>query len=220
MAPEFFLQKTIKQRKCVDKIYFIKYNIEKYKENLRRIYIMSIYDYSVTKADGKEFSLKAYEGKVVLIVNTATGCGFTPQYKDIEDMYELFHAQGFEVLDIPCNQFAGQTPGTDEEIHEFCQLHYNTQFDQMKKSDVNGENALPLYGYLKSQKGFEGFGRGPKALAMGAMLKKIDKDYKNNPEIKWNFTKFVIDREGNVVARFEPTASMKEVSACVQKYLK
>ncbi len=180
---------------------------------------MGFYDYSVKDAQGNDFSLDSYKGKVVLVVNTATGCGFTPHYKDIEDMYERFHEQGFEVLDIPCNQFAGQTPGTDEEIHEFCTLHYNTKFPQMKKSDVNGEGQLPLYEYLKSQKGFEGFGKGPKALAMSVMLKKIDKDYKNNPDIKWNFTKFVVDRDGNVVARFEPTEDMKNVAACVEKLI-
>ncbi len=150
---------------------------------------MGFYDYTVTDAQGNDFKLDAYKGKVVLVVNTATGCGFTPHYKDIEAMYERFHDNGFEVLDIPCNQFAGQTPGTDEEIHEFCQLHYNTKFPQMKKSDVNGENQLPVYKFLKEQKGFEGFGKGPAALAMGVMLKKIDKDYKNNSDIKWNFKK-------------------------------
>ena len=118
-------------------------------------------------------------------------------------------------MDVPCNQFMGQTPGTDEEIHEFCTLKYNTQFPQMKKSDVNGENAIPLFTYLKGEKGFDGFGKGPAALAMGAMLKKIDKNYKENPDIKWNFTKFIIDRDGNVVARFEPTADMKKVEECV-----
>ncbi|MBO5552142.1 MAG: redoxin domain-containing protein [Lachnospiraceae bacterium] len=176
---------------------------------------MGFYDYSVTAPDGKEISMKEFEGKVVLVVNTATGCGFTPHYKDIESMYEKYHEQGFEVVDIPCNQFAGQTPGTDEEIHEFCTLKYKTQFPQMKKSDVNGENALPLFGFLKEQKGFEGFGKGPKAIAMNVMLKKIDPDYENNPDIKWNFTKFVIDRKGNVAARFEPTAKMSEVDDCV-----
>lgn len=154
-----------------------------------------------------------------MIVNTATGCGFTPQYKDIESMYEKYHDEGLEILDIPCNQFAGQTPGTDDEIHEFCTLHFNTMFPQMKKSDVNGDNELPLYTFLKSQKGFEGFGKGPTALAMGVMLKKIDKDYKNNPNIKWNFTKFIVDRSGNVVARFEPTAKMETVEACVKALL-
>ena len=180
---------------------------------------MSIYDYSVPTPKNGEISLKDYEGKVMLIVNTATGCGFTPHYKDLEAMYEKFHDKGLEIIDIPCNQFAGQTPGTDEEIHQFCQLKYNTQFPQMKKSEVNGENALPLYKYLKSQKGFEGFGHGPMALMMGAMLKKIDKDYKNNPEIKWNFTKFLVDRQGNVVARFEPTEKMENVAKAVEKLM-
>ena len=176
---------------------------------------MSIYDYTVPTPAGEEVSLKDCQGKVMLIVNTATGCGFTPHYKDLEQMYEDYHDQGLEIIDIPCNQFAGQTPGTDDEIHEFCTLNYNTKFPQMKKSDVNGENALPLYSYLKSQQGFAGFGKGPKAMMMSAMLKKFDKNYKDNPDIKWNFTKFVVDREGNVVARFEPTADMKDVAACV-----
>ena len=180
---------------------------------------MGFYDYSVTAPDGREISMKEFEGKVVLVVNTATGCGFTPQYKDLEEMYEKFHDKGLEIVDVPCNQFAGQTPGTDDEIREFCSLKYHTQFPQMKKSDVNGENELPLFGFLKAQKGFEGFGKGPTALAMSAMLKAIDKDYKENPNIKWNFTKFVIDRKGNVVARFEPTAKMADVSKCVEGLL-
>ena len=180
---------------------------------------MSIYDYSVTTPKNEEISLSQYKGKVMLIVNTATGCGFTPQYKDLESIYEKYHDQGLELIDIPCNQFAGQTPGTDEEIHEFCTLKYNTQFPQMKKSDVNGENELPLYTFLKSQKGFEGFGKGPKAMMMSALLKQIDKDYKNNPNIKWNFTKFLVDRNGNVVRRFEPTADMKLVDEAVKELL-
>ena len=177
------------------------------------------YDLSVMAADGSEVSMKDYEGKVVLVVNTATGCGFTPHYKDLEAMYEKFHDQGFEIIDVPCNQFAGQAPESDEEIHEFCQLKYHTQFPQMKKSDVNGEDAIELFKFLKAEKGFGGFGKGPKALAMSALLKKMDKDYKNNPEIKWNFTKFIIDRKGEVVARFEPTADMKKVAECVEKLI-
>ena len=165
---------------------------------------MSFYDYSVTTPKGEEISMKDYAGKVVMVVNTATGCGFTPHYKDIEDMYEKYHDQGFEVIDVPCNQFKGQAPGTDEEIHEFCQLHYNTKFPQMKKSDVNGENAIPLFKY-----------KNPAGLLMSGLLKTIDKDYKKNPEIKWNFTKFIVDREGNVVARFEPTTDMKKVDEFV-----
>ena len=179
----------------------------------------NFYDYSVTNRNHEEISMKDYQGKVVLVVNTATGCGFTPQYKDLESMYEEFHDQGLEIIDIPCNQFAGQTPGTDDEVHQFCTLKYNTQFDQMTKSDVNGENELPLYTFLKSQQGFKGFGKGPKALAMSAMLKKIDKDYKDNPNIKWNFTKFLIDRKGNVVARFEPTEKMETVKQAVQELI-
>ena len=176
---------------------------------------MDIYDFSVFEPNGKEVKLSDFKGKVMIIVNTATGCGFTPHYKALERIYEQYHDKGLEIIDIPCNQFAGQTPGTDEEIHEFCTLKYNTQFPQMKKSDVNGENALPVYDYLKSQKGFEGFGKGVKAAAMSALLKKMDKDYKNDPDIKWNFTKFVVDRKGSVVARFEPTVSMDKL----EKYI-
>ena len=180
---------------------------------------MSFYDYSILNNKGEEVALENYRGKVVLFVNTATGCGFTPQYEPLEKMYENYHEQGLEIIDIPCNQFAGQTPGTDEEIHEFCTLKYNTQFPQMKKSEVNGENALPVYAFLKEKQGFQGFGKGMAAFAMDKMMKAMDKNYKNNPDIKWNFTKFVIDREGNVVARFEPTADMKDVESCVKSLL-
>ncbi len=177
---------------------------------------MSFYDYAVTTPKGEEVSMKNYEGKVVMVVNTATGCGFTPQYKDLEAMYEKYHAQGLEIVDVPCNQFREQAPGTDEEIHQFCTLHYNTQFPQMKKSDVNGANAIPLFTYLKGQKGFEGFGKGAKAMLMNAMLHGIPKE---NPDIRWNFTKFIVDRQGNVVARFEPTADMADVDKCVAALL-
>ncbi len=177
---------------------------------------MSIYDFKVEKPDGQMLDLNNLKGKVIIIVNTATGCGFTPHYKPLEEMYEKFHDKGLEIIDVPCNQFAGQTPGTDEEIHEFCTLKYHTTFPQMKKADVNGENAIPLFRYLKSQKGFEGFGKGVKAMAMNVMLKKIDKNYKDNSDIKWNFTKFVVDREGNVVERFEPTQDMAELEKCVE----
>lgn len=176
---------------------------------------MNIYSYKVEMANGEKLNLEDYKGRVMIIVNTATGCGFTPQYEPLEAIYEKYHDLGLEIIDVPCNQFAGQTPGTDEEIHEFCTLKYNTQFVQMKKADVNGDNAIPLFQYLKSQKGFESFGIGVKAIALSAMLKKIDKNYKSNPDIKWNFTKFVVDRKGNVVARFEPTADMAELEKCV-----
>ena len=177
----------------------------------------SIYDYSVTDGQGNEVSLADFKGKVIMIVNTATGCGFTPHYEPIEKMYEDMHDKGLEILDIPCNQFGGQAPGSDADIHEFCTLHYNTTFPQMKKSDVNGENELPLYTYLKSQKGFEEFGKGKAAIAMKMMCAAKDLKYASKPDIKWNFTKFVIDREGNVVARFEPTVDMEEVRKFVEK---
>ena len=180
---------------------------------------MGFYDYSVPDTKGGQVSMKEFEGKVVLVVNTATGCGFTPHYEPLEQMWEDLHDKGLEILDIPCNQFGAQTPGTDDEVHEFCQLHYNTKFPQMHKSDVNGQNELPLYTWLKDQKGFEGFGEGQMAGFMDAHLAKIDPDYKSNPDIKWNFTKFVVDREGNVVARFEPTAPMDEVAACVRSLI-
>jgi glutathione peroxidase len=179
----------------------------------------TIYDFSVQNPKGEEISLGQYKGKVLLVVNTATGCGFTPQYKDLESLYEEFHEQGLEIIDIPCNQFLGQAPGTDEEIHEFCTLHYNTQFPQMKKSDVNGEQELPLYTYLKSQKGFEGF-TGVKAPLMNALLlKEAGAGFKNSPDIKWNFTKFLISRSGEVLRRFEPTESMKKVREAVAEQI-
>ena len=124
-----------------------------------------------------------------------------------------------EILDIPCNQFGAQAPGTDAEIHNFCTLHYNTPFPQMRKSDVNGENQLPLYAYLKSQKGFEGFGEHPFKDLLEKKFAEQDPDWAKTPDIKWNFTKFVVDREGNVVARFEPTADMGEVEDCIKALL-
>lgn len=180
---------------------------------------MSIYDYNVPKTNGEELKLADLKGKVLLIVNTATGCGFTPQYEAIETIYEKYHDKGLEVIDIPCNQFGHQTPGTDAEVHEFCQLHYNTKFEQMKKSDVNGINELPLYTYLKSQKGFAGFGKHKLAALLAEMLAKVDKDWDKNPDIKWNFTKFLINRKGEVVARFEPTADMNEVEFQIAKLI-
>ena len=176
---------------------------------------MSIYDYTVPKAKGGELALADLKGKVLLIVNTATGCGFTPHYKDLEDIYEAFHDKGLEIIDVPCNQFGGQTPGTDDEIHEFCTLHYNTTFEQMKKSDVNCENELPLYTYMKAQKGFEGFTEHQYKDLLENMFAQADPDWASKPDIKWNFTKFVVDRNGEVVARFEPTVDMNTIKDCI-----
>ena len=178
-----------------------------------------IYDHSITTGKGETLDLSQYKGKVIMRVKTATGCGFTPQYEPIEKMYRDYHDKGLEIVDIPCNQFGAQAPGTDDEIHEFCKLHYNTTFPQMKKADVNGDNELPLYTYLKSCKGFEGFGEHQLSALLSDMLSKADPDWDKKPDIKWNFTKFIIDRDGNVAARFEPTADMAEVEACVKALL-
>ena len=178
-----------------------------------------IYDYEVTTGKGEKVSLSDFKDRVILVVNTATGCGFTPQYAPIEQLYKDYHDKGLEILDIPCNQFGAQTPGSDEEIHEFCTLQYNTTFPQMKKSDVNGENELPLLTYLKSQKGFEGFDEHPYKELLENMFKAADPDWDKKSDIKWNFTKFVVDRKGNVVARFEPTADMKKVEDCIKSLL-
>lgn len=176
---------------------------------------MNIYDQVITDAKGKNIPLSDYKGKVLLIVNTATGCGFTPHYEALEKMYEKYHEKGLEIIDIPCNQFGGQAPGTEEEIHTFCTLHYNTKFPQMKKSDVNGNKELPLYTYLKSQQGFKGFTEHKHKEILEKMLAEKDPNWKTSSDIKWNFTKFIVDRQGSVVARFEPTASMDEVEKCV-----
>ncbi|MBQ7673768.1 MAG: glutathione peroxidase [Alphaproteobacteria bacterium] len=176
---------------------------------------MNIYEYSIFNSKGEEISFANFKDKVIMIVNTATGCGFTPQYEAIELLYEKYHDKGLEIIDIPCNQFGGQAPGTDEDIHSFCQLHYNTKFLQMKKSDVNGANELPLYTFLKSQKGFNGFGEHSLKAVLEDMLKKMDKNWRKNPDIKWNFTKFIVDRNGNVISRFEPTDSMELVEKCI-----
>ena len=171
---------------------------------------MSIYDYKVTKRDGSEISMSDFSGKVLLIVNTATGCGFTPQYKGLEELYQKYHDKGLEILDFPCDQFGHQAPGEDEEIHEFCTAKYKTTFDQFHKIEVNGPNAIELYKYLKTQKGFTGF-TGVKGTIMKAVVSAIDRDYKNNPDIKWNFTKFLVDRSGNVVERFESTVEPEKI---------
>ena len=179
---------------------------------------MNIYDFTVKAQGGNEVSLSDYKGKVLLVVNTATGCGFTPQYDELQDLYDQFKDKGFEILDFPSNQFGGQAPGDDEEIHSFCTGRYGITFPQFSKIDVNGENAAPLFKWITENTKFEGFGKGPAALMMSGVAKKMDKDYKNNGKIKWNFTKFLIDREGNIVARFEPT-DMKKLKAKIEECL-
>ena len=171
----------------------------------------SIYDFSVKAQDGSEVSLADYKGKVLLIVNTATGCGFTPQYDELQDIYEEFQKDGLEILDFPCNQFGEQAPGDDEEIHSFCTGRFGITFPQFSKIEVNGANAIPLYKWLVENSTFNGFDKNPAGLMMSQVAKKMDKDYKNNSSIKWNFTKFLISRDGEIIARFEPTESMKKV---------
>lgn len=179
----------------------------------------SIYDFTVKDREGKDVSLEEYRGKVLLIVNTATGCGFTPHYEPLEEMYKDLKDKGLEILDFPCNQFANQAPGDAEEIHTFCTLNFGADFPQFAKIDVNGENAEPLFEYLAKEKPFEGFGKGIKNLALDKFAKKNNKEFGDKAYIKWNFTKFLVDRDGKVIARFEPTVDMKEVREAVEAAL-
>ena len=180
----------------------------------------TIYDYTVKDRKGRDVSLKEYAGEVILIVNTATKCGFTPQYEELEKLYEKYHSEGFTILDFPCNQFGQQAPGTDESIHEFCKLTYGTDFPRFKKVKVNGDDAEPLFKFLKEEKGFQGWDmEHPIAHILDDMLMKGDPDYKEKPDIKWNFTKFLINKQGQVVARFEPTAKFEDIAKAIEELL-
>ena len=179
----------------------------------------TIYDFTVKDRQGQEVSLSDYQGKVVLIVNTATGCGFTPHYEPLEAMYKELKGQGLEILDFPCNQFAGQAPGSADEIHEFCTLKFGADFPQFAKIDVNGETADPLFAFLASEKPFEGFGKGIKNAALNKFSEMNNKKFGDKAYIRWNFTKFLVSREGKVIARFEPTAEMKTVLDAVRAAL-
>ena len=180
----------------------------------------TVYDYSVKDRKGASVSLKSYANEVLLIVNTATKCGFTPQYEELERLYEKHHSEGFEVLDFPCNQFGQQAPGTDDSIHSFCKLTYGTEFPRFKKVKVNGDDADPLFQFLKEQKGFAGWDmEHPIAHILDEMLSKADPDYKEKSDIKWNFTKFLINKKGQVIARYEPTAKIEEIEAEVIRLL-
>lgn len=181
----------------------------------------TVYDFAVKDRKGKEVSLREYANEVLLIVNTATQCGFTPQYEELEKLYETYHSQGFEILDFPCNQFGQQAPGTDDSIHEFCKLNYGTEFPRFKKIKVNGDDADPLYKFLTSQKGFAGWDESHRLTPiLDELLSKNDLDYKQKPSIKWNFTKFLINKYGMVVARFEPTESIGNIAKQIEKLLK
>ncbi|MBQ7344130.1 MAG: glutathione peroxidase [Clostridia bacterium] len=180
---------------------------------------MNAYDFKVTAQDGSEVSLSDYKGKVLLIVNTATGCGFTPHYTQLQELYDECKDKGLEILDFPCNQFGEQAPGSDEEIYTFCTGRFGITFPQFSKVDVIGDGAIPLYKWIEENTSFDGFGFGPMSLVMNGVAKKMDKDFKKNGAIKWNFTKILIDREGNIIGRFEPTVSMKKVADAVKAAL-
>ena len=180
----------------------------------------TVYQFTVKGRKGEDVSLADYKGKVLLIVNTATRCGFTPQYEGLEWMYEQHKDKGFELLDFPCNQFGQQAPGTEDEIHAFCVVNYKTAFPQFAKIDVNGENAAPLFRFLTDSAKFEGFPQdGKLAPILEKMLREADPDYAKKPDIKWNFTKFLIGRDGKVIRRFEPTAPLSEIETAVEKAL-
>lgn len=180
----------------------------------------NLYDFELTAQGGKSVPMSDYKGKVVLIVNTASKCGFTPQYAELQALYAKYNERGFEIIDIPCNQFGEQSPESDAETTQFCQLNYGTAFAQFKKSEVNGANELPLYRWLKAERGFKGFDEGHNlSPILDKLLREADANYDKTSDIKWNFTKFLIDRNGDVVARFEPTADMSKVEQAIEELL-
>ena len=179
---------------------------------------MSIYDYKVENRNGEENSISDYKGKILIIVNTATGCGFTPQYEGLEKIYKKYKEKGLEILDFPCNQFGNQAPESDDEIHQFCKFKYNTSFDQFKKIDVNGENEIPLYTYIKNEVKEDIIDGMKSKMAMKA-IEKISSSCKKLGDIKWNFTKFLVDRQGKVVARYSPTFKPENMEEKIKELL-
>jgi glutathione peroxidase len=180
----------------------------------------NIYQFSVLDGVDNTVNLANFEGKVLLVVNTATQCGFTPQYTELQTLYDRYHTLGFEVLDFPCNQFGEQAPGSYDDIHAFCTGTYNITFPQMAKLDVNGDSAAALFVWLKSKASFGGFDTTDRIGAyLDRMFRAQDSLYDQSADIKWNFTKFLIDRKGNVVRRFEPTAKTAEIEAAVRELL-
>ena len=179
----------------------------------------TIYDFTAETNSGEELQFSQYKGDVLLIVNTASKCGFTPQYDGLEALYQKYAPKGFVVIGFPCDQFGHQEPGSNEEIEEFCRLNHGVTFPLMAKSDVNGENANEVFKWLYSEKPFDGFGDSDTGVFMDAMLSKADPDYASNPDIKWNFTKFLIDRKGRVVARFEPVVTPQELESEIEALL-
>jgi len=181
---------------------------------------MKIYEYKAMDKFGEEISLEEYKGKVILVINSATKCGFTPQYDELQDLYEKYEKEGFVVLDFPCNQFGNQAPGSDEEIFTFCNTTFGITFPIFSKVEVNGENAHPLFKYLVAEKGFAGFNEEHELTPiLEKMFVAADADYMNKPSIKWNFTKFLIDRDGNVVERYEPTEEFFVIEERIKEIL-
>ena len=180
-----------------------------------------IYDLKALTSKGQELNFSQFKGKVLLIVNTASKCGFTPQFEGLEVLNKKYKDKGLVVIGFPCNQFAGQDPGTDSEISEFCQLNYGVSFLMMKKSDVNGPQANTIFKFLKSKAGFAGFDPAhPLSKLLDEMLSKNDPDYASKPDIKWNFTKFLVSKDGNKIIRFEPTATPTDMEASIEKLLR
>ena len=178
-----------------------------------------IYDFKALSNKGTEVDFGQYEGKVLLIVNTASKCGFTPQYDALEELWKKYADKGLQVIGFPCDQFGHQEPGTNDEIAEFCRVNYGVTFPLMDKSDVNGENANEIFKWLYAEKPFAGFGDSETGKFMDQMLSRMNPDYASNPDIKWNFTKFLVDRKGHVVARFEPTVAPAEVAGQIEALL-
>ncbi|MBO7436415.1 MAG: glutathione peroxidase [Bacteroidaceae bacterium] len=177
-----------------------------------------IYDFKALTGKGAELSFNEFEGKVLMIVNTASKCGFTPQYDGLEALYQKYKDQGFTIIGFPCDQFAHQEPGTDAEIEEFCRVNHGVTFQLMKKIDVNGADAHPIFEYLKSQAPTEEY-KGLKAKAAQKLFKSISKSVEKESDIKWNFTKFVISRDGAVIKRFAPTTTPEQMEKDIQALL-
>lgn len=178
---------------------------------------MNIYEFNMKDAEQKEIPLANYKNKVLLVVNTATACGLTPQYEGLESLYKKYNEKGFEILDFPCNQFFGQAPGTDEEISNFCSTTFNTTFKTFSKIEVNGKNASPLYQFLKKQKPTDE--EDTELVGLVSKLKEMGHKIMGD-DIKWNFTKFLIDQEGNVVSRYAPTVKPEAIDLDIAKLLK
>lgn len=181
---------------------------------------MSIYNFKAKTIEGKDVSLEEYKGKVLIIVNTASKCGFTPQYEGLEEIYKKYKSQGLEILGFPSNQFAEQEPGSNDEVKNFCQINYGVSFQLFEKTEVRGDNADPLFKYLTEEASFRGLDLNhPIGKTLNEVLEKQFPEYLEGNSIKWNFTKFLIDRNGKIIKRFEPTTEPKDMIPDIEKLL-